>query len=184
MILSNKIIELIKAESLLLFDKAGDFAILSSYIFKKTGRNIGVTTLKRLFCYINDDRKASDYTLNTIALYLGHPSWEKFSASMKIDSDWNFSDDTVYIQAVNPGSRIQIQYLNRKVSFEVKEKDGTNVLAVIAAENGSLKNGDILYVYKIRSNEILEAEKVFRGTSIGNYRTNGEIKSIVITYNN
>lgn len=50
-----------------MFDKAVDFGLLSSYIYKDTGRTIGVTTLKRLFNYINDERKTSEYTLNTIA---------------------------------------------------------------------------------------------------------------------
>lgn len=31
-----------------MFDKAVDFGLLSSYIYKDTGRTIGVTTLKRL----------------------------------------------------------------------------------------------------------------------------------------
>lgn len=63
MILNNAIIEDLKEKSGLLFDKAGDFSILSSLIFDETGRTIGATTLKRLFYYIKDDRKASEYTL-------------------------------------------------------------------------------------------------------------------------
>ena len=51
MILNNAIIEDLKEKSGLLFDKAGDFSILSSLIFDETGRTIGVTTLKRLFYY-------------------------------------------------------------------------------------------------------------------------------------
>lgn len=82
MILNNKIIEDIKRESHLLFDKAGDFALLGSLIFEKTERTIGVNTLKRLFCYINDDRKSSDYTLNTIALYLGYSSWDEYASAI------------------------------------------------------------------------------------------------------
>ena len=72
MTLNNIIIEKIKKRSKLLFDKAGDFDLLSMYVFNETGRTIGVTTLKRLFNYVDDDRKASDYTLNTIAIYLGY----------------------------------------------------------------------------------------------------------------
>ena len=69
MILNDTIIDDIKRKSGLMFDKAVDFGLLSSYIYKDTGRTIGVTTLKRLFNYINDERKTSEYTLNTIALY-------------------------------------------------------------------------------------------------------------------
>ena len=181
MILNEKIIEKIKKESCLKFDKAGDFPILSSQIFKKTKRNIGVTTLKRLFCYINDNRHASEYTLNTIALFLGYPSWDNLTSEIRIDSEWNFDDETIYIQAVDPGTQILVQYLDRKVCFEVIEIEGVNVLRVKTVENGSLQCGDILYIHKIRIGEILEAEKVIRGTAVGNYRTNGEIKSISLS---
>lgn len=53
MILNDTIIDDIKRKSGLLFDKAGDFDLLSTYVYKETGRTIGVTTLKRLFGYIN-----------------------------------------------------------------------------------------------------------------------------------
>ena len=56
MILNDTIIDDIKRKSGLMFDKAVDFGLLSSYIYKDTGRTIGVTTLKRLFNYINDER--------------------------------------------------------------------------------------------------------------------------------
>ena len=180
MILNKRIIEDIKNESGLLFDKAGDFALLASLIYKKTKRNIGVTTLKRLFCYINDDRKASEYTLNTIALYLGFSSWDEYTSLQKIESDWGFNDESIYIQALDPGTQITIKYLNRKVSFLVKELDGNNILEVSGVENGSLQVGDILHVHKIKKDSILEAESVIRGTSHGNYKTNGEINFIEI----
>lgn len=180
MILNKRIIEDIKNESGLLFDKAGDFALLATLIYKKTKRNIGVTTLKRLFCYINDDRKASEYTLNTIALYLGFSTWDEYTSLQKIESDWGFDDESIYIQALDPGTLLTIKYLNRKVSFLVKELDGNNVLEVSGVENGSLQVGDILHVHKIKKGSILEAESVLRGTSHGNYKTNGEINFIEI----
>lgn len=180
MILNIRIIEDIKSESGLLFDKAGDFALLATLIFKKTKRNIGVTTLKRLFCYINDDRKTSEYTLNTIAQYLGFSSWEEYTTLQKIESDWGFEDESIYIQALDPGMQLTIKYLNRTVRFLVKEMDGNNVLEVTGVENGSLMVGDILHVYKIKKGSILEAECVVRGGTRGNYRTNGEVSIIDI----
>ena len=180
MILNKRIIEDIKNESGLLFDKAGDFALLASLIFKKTKRNIGVTTLKRLFCYINDDRKASEYTLNTIALYPGFSTWDEYTSLQKIESDWGFEDESIYIQALNPEMLLTIKYLNKTVKFLVKELDGNNVLEVYGVENGSLQVGDILYVYKIKKGSILEAECVIRGSNHGNYKTNGEIHLVEI----
>lgn len=180
MILNNAIIEDVKERSGLLFDKAGDFAILASLIFKATGRSIGVTTLKRLFYYINDDRKASEYTMNTIALYVGYNSWDEYSASKNLDSDWSFPEETLYIHALDVNTRICIQYLNRKVNFVVVEHEGENHLKVESGENSSLKAGDLLFVYRIRKGEILEAERVIRGDMIGNYKTHGEVMNIEV----
>ena len=110
MILNNAIIDDIKRNSGLLFDKAGDFGLLSTYIFKETGRTIGVTTLKRLFNYINDERKTSEFTLNTIALYVGYQSWEDYSIAKKLNSEWGYKDETIYISALEIGTRIKLQY--------------------------------------------------------------------------
>lgn len=181
MILNNAIIEDVKEKSGLLFDKAGDFGILSSLIFKATGRSIGITTLKRLFYYINDDRKASEYTMNTIALYVGYKSWDEYSASKNLDSEWGFADETIYVHALEEGTNISIQYLDRKVNFTVVNHEGENHLKVVSCENSSLKDGDLLFVYRIRKGEILEAEKVIRGNMIGNYKTHGEVMSIEIS---
>ena len=175
MILNNAIIEDIKEKSSLLFDKAGDFSILSSLIFKETGRNIGVTTLKRLFCYINDDRRASEYTLNTIALYVGYKSWQEYSSAKNLVSDWGYNDETLYIHALEVNTKIFIQYLDRKITFIVVNHEGENYLKVVSSDNSSLKTDDLLLVYRIRKGDILEAEKVIRGNNIGNYKTHGEI---------
>lgn len=180
MILNKSTIEDIKQVSGLYFDKAGDYGLLSMKILNATGRSIGVTTLKRLFNYINDDRKASAYTMNTIALYLGYNSWKEYVVSKDIDSVWGFDDDTIYVNNLSIGTTMFIQYLNRKVTFKVIEHEGNKVLQVTGSENSSLKIGDYLYIFKIRKGEFLEAEKVVRSTSIGNYKTNGEVSVVKI----
>lgn len=178
MTLNNKIIEKLKQSSGLLFDKAGDFDLLSDDIFKKTERTIGITTLKRLFNYIYDDRKTNEYTLNTIALYLGYSDWSTLTKDINIDSAWNFDDDTVYVHALDLGTKVEVTYLDRCVQFVVTQRNGQNILSVKKVENSSLKVGDECEIYQIRKGEILEAKQVYRGKSIGNYRTNGEVSSV------
>lgn len=180
MILNSQIIQSIKDKSGLLLDKAKDFEILCGLIFKETGRTIGVNTLKRLLGYIVDDRKTIPYTLNTIALFLNHKSWKDLCEAVRIDSDWDFEDEAIYIHDLDVGDEIDVAYLDRKVSFLVSVIDGTKVLKVKSVENSSLRPGDILYVYKIQKGDIIEAEKVIRGSKIGNYKTNGEVSQICI----
>ncbi len=178
MTLNNKIIDKLKQKSGLLFDKAGDFDLLSMYIYKETKRTIGVTTLKRLFNYINDDRKANEFTLNTIALYLGYENWETFIREVNVESIWGYDDDTVYIHALEPGTRLEVSYLNRVVVFVVATRDGQNVLRVEKAENSSLHIGDECEIYRLCKGSIIEAKRVYRGMNVGNYKTQGEVSSI------
>lgn len=69
--------------------------------------------------YINDERKTNEYTLNTLALFLGFSTWASFKNSNNIDSEWNFVDDAVYIKSLDEGSLITIKYLDRVVDFTV-----------------------------------------------------------------
>lgn len=180
MILNSRIIDSIKNKSGLKFDKAKDFEIFCGMVYSETGRTIGVTTVKRLLGYIEDDRKTIPYTLNTIALYLNHKSWKELCETVRIDSDWDFEDEAIYIHSLDIGDEIEVAYLDRKVSFVVSVNDGTKVLSVKSVENSSLKPGDILFVYKIQKGDIIEAEKVIRGSKTGNYKTNGEVSKITI----
>lgn len=178
MVFNSQIVEKLKEKSGLSFDKSIDFELLCDSIFKQTGRTIGLTTIKRLLGYISDDRHTNDYTLNTIGIYLGFPSWEKMCSTLRIDSDWGFKDETFYIEDLDEGTRIGVKYLNRTVLFEVESYNGNKVLRVMETENSSLELGDLLFVEHIRKGEILEAKKVIRGNNKGNYRTNGEILEI------
>ena len=178
MTLNNKIITLLKNKSGLEFDKAGDFDLLSTFIFKNTKRTIGVTTLKRLFNYINDDRKANEYTLNTIAIYLEYENWVELVNKVNLDSVWGYEDETVYVQALEMGSHIEISYLNRNVIFLAIKRDEKIMLRVEKSENSSLRVGDECDICYIRKGSILEARHVYRGSNIGNYKTQGEISSI------
>lgn len=182
MILNEEIIKQIMTKSGLLLEQAKDISVLADKIFADTGRNIGVTTLKRLFGTINDSRKTNEYTLNTIAMYLGYATWQKYTETNSIDSVWNFSEDETYhVQELAIGANVCVEYLNREVSFVVIRRDGINVLEVVSVKNSSLQKGDILYVHKISVGKILQADKVIRGKNIGNYKTNGEVFEVNVT---
>ncbi len=182
MILNEQIIKQLKEKSGLLLEQAKDYSVLAGKIFSETGRNIGVTTLKRLLGTVNDSRKTNEYTLNTIALYLGYETWQNFTEANSIDSVWNFSEDeTFYIQKLATDTILTVEYLDREVSFVVIQQDGQNVLKVVSAKNSSLQKNDILYIHKISVGKILQADKVIRGEQIGNYKTNGEVHEINIT---
>lgn len=171
---------MIKEKSGLAFDKTKDYDSLCDIIFSATSRTIGVNTIKRLMGYIIDDRKTNEYTLNTIAIYLGFKDWEELCNSIRFDSDWNFNDEAIYVEDLPCGCKVSVKYLNREVTFMVVTNKNAKMLQVIDAQNSSLTVGDILDVDNLRIGDFLEAKKVYRGDTIGNYRTNGEIKDVLI----
>lgn len=180
MVLDTVTIDQIKAKTGLQFNKVKDFVALSEMILKETGRNIGITTLKRLMGNINDTRKAYIFTLDTIALYLGFPSWYDYLGQINRDSDWDYQDDSIYIVDQEIGKTFELKYFNRVVILQVIHHNGQNALKVIDSKNSSLKKGDILIVHRIKKGEILEAEQVIRGTKKGNYKTRSAITSIKV----
>lgn len=160
------------------FDKVKDYDVLCDRICLSTNRSIGVNTIKRLMGYLDDTRKTNVYTLNTIALYLGCKTWEELCGTIRIDSDWNYIDETIYIDELPINSEITIKYLNRVVKFKVVVFKGKSMLQVQDSLNSSLQKGDILDIKHIREGQALEAKVVYRGDRLGNYKTNGEISHI------
>ena len=177
-VLDKVVIDNIKQKSGLSFEQSKDYNQLSTLILAKTGRSIGCTTLKRLMGNIDDAREATEYTLNTIAQYLGAESWNSFIRQMSIESEMCYDDDSVYVRQLNLGQKIRVTYLNRIVVFEVISHLGSKALKVIDVKNGSLEKEDIAIVYRIRKGYILEAERIIRGDDEWNYKTQGVITDI------
>lgn len=180
MVFSEQIIEKIKEESGLPFNKAADFNSLSEMILDRTGQTVGITTLKRLFGYIADIRDTNKSTLDIIAKFLSFESWDKYESTIRIDSDWQMDSETIWIENLPLNSIVEVSYLNRTVSFQVISSESRKALKVLNVSNSSLQAGDIAFIDKIRKGERLEARKVCRGKSLGSYKTNGEVKVITI----
>lgn len=178
--LSKVTINEIKQKSGLNFEMVKDFEAFGEMIYETTGRRLGVTTLKRLFGNIDDERKPILYTLNTLALYLGFSSWEEYNNKHSFDSDYDYNDDTVYISQLMPDTIINVTYLDRNVIFRVIQHDAIKALRVESSVNSSLQIGDIVILYSLKEGSCIEATQVIRGRSLGNYKTHGEITSIKI----
>ena len=97
-VLSGLIINDIKIKSGLSFEMAKDYDTLANLILQRTGRSIGVNTLKRLMGRISDAREATLFVLNTIAIYLGADSWEAYNRGLDKESVIGFVDDSVIVR--------------------------------------------------------------------------------------
>ncbi|MGL5893257.1 MAG: hypothetical protein ACRCZM_01400 [Bacteroidales bacterium] len=145
----------------------------------ETSRSMGITTLKRLMGYIHDDRKTNEYTLNTLAIYLGAKKWKDYVESNNVNSEWQFEDNSIHIDSLQLNVCLLVKYLDREVLFQVNLFEDKKVLKVILTKNSSLNKGDILFVERVKKGEIIVASKVIRGSNIGNYRTNSEVTDVI-----
>lgn len=182
MFLPTATIEQIKELTGLSLDKASDFDALADMISAKTSNRLGVTTLKRLIGYISDDRATNKSTLNILAKFLGFTSWDRYWATVNLDSTWNEEDEAVWVQELPVGTTIEVLYLNRKVTFEKVTFNEKPALKVIKSINASLDLDDVAMISKIKRGERLEASKVIRGDYSGAYHTNGEVRDFFITF--
>lgn len=55
-----------------------DFELLSEEIFNKTGSNLSLTTLKRIWGKVDYQSQPSSTTLNVLAQYLGYAHWREY----------------------------------------------------------------------------------------------------------
>lgn len=177
-VLSDIIIAEIKEKSGLSFEQAKDFTSLAAQMVERTSRSIGATTLKRLMGDIDDAREATEFTLNTIAQYLGYDSWADYNRRLDFDSQIDYADGSVYPDKLAAGSSLKVGYLNREVTFVVERVAHGNALRVVGCKNGSLMEGDLAFIHRIRKGCPLEAERVIRGDDEWNYRTRGEVTDI------
>jgi hypothetical protein len=58
---------------------------LAADIFSKSGYRLSSSTIKRLFGFITTTSKPNQYTLDSIAIYLGYESWLQFSNSNTLE---------------------------------------------------------------------------------------------------
>lgn len=73
---------------------ARDCEPLATEISQSTGGTVSASTIKRLLGFVKTSSKPSQYTLDTIAIYLGFPDWNKFiSSEVKISAEESNSLD-------------------------------------------------------------------------------------------
>jgi len=178
--LSEITINEIKQKSGLTFETVKDYETLGNLIYSSIGRRLGATTLKRLFGNIEDERKPILYTLNTLAMYLGCKSWEDYNKKHDLSSEYDYTDDAVYISQLELGTRVYVKYLNREVSFLVVQHEQQKALKVVSCINSSLQENDLVFIYRLKLGTCIEATQILRDKSIGNYKTHGEITDLSI----
>lgn len=121
-----------------------DFNTLSIKILKKTQNTISVSSLKRLWGYVQYRSMPSPSTLNILARFNGYSDWETFAkenSTATSETSEFLQGEILDLENVQKGEKIEINWERNKRCLIQNIKD--NIFRVIEADNIKLKEGDI-----------------------------------------
>jgi hypothetical protein len=95
-------------------DNPRDCDLLSSEIFKRTGRNISSTTLRRFFGMLSSNTELSRYSLDTLAKFCGSANYENFCHEFGLLSDLITYDFKEVISEIEILSKFTLNSITRK----------------------------------------------------------------------
>ena len=142
---------------------------LSADISHRLNEIIGVTTLKRLFGFVNDVKMPRQITLDILARYSGFDTYELMIRELGVEGDSGFeSDPDVDSANLNPGDRVTFTYLpDREVTLEYL---GSLNFKVLTSKGSSLLPGDVAVIPIFCLNQPLRIEFVKRAkVDLGRY---------------
>lgn len=162
-------IEDLKKECELMLGKTmvspANFDELSLHIKKSTGKNVSVSTLKRIWGYVNYPHKPSNEILSILSCYVGYRDWHDFSnADPSIESSDFIGKDIVKSSDLSTGNRIQLGW--KPDRFCILEYLGNAEFKVTEARNSKLKEGDVFSCNVLAKGEPLICHEVRRGAEL------------------
>ena len=127
-------------------NNVSDLKSLKTDIYRKTSKELGFNTLRRLFGFLPYTNPNKN-TLNILSNYVGYESYIVFLKKFKLDREWNDWDYVNDMLLENELSQNHIQWLNRKktsnqyyklltylISNLILKKDAPNLSILFAQE--------------------------------------------------
>ena len=114
-----------------------------SMVLHQMKQSVSVATLKRLWGYVGDVHQPRLATLNSLACYIGHNSFEEFCSWLKSNTGFDssaFLTEHLSISKLNAGDEIEIGWApNRVVRLQYL---GDALFKVLESCNSKLQEGD------------------------------------------
>lgn len=150
-----------------------DFVNLASAIATKTGRTIGLSTLKRLWGYVKDQSGTTFATLSLLSRYVGYNDWDSFCTFASVLNDYSDSgfnaDDIVESRLLEPGTKVALSLGSNKRCLIVKTEH-PDKFEVVSSENIKLMAGDSVRIACMALGRPFYATDCRRGANpLGNY---------------
>lgn len=138
-----------------------DFNELLLSIHATTGRDISLSTVKRMWGYVSYCHQPSLNTLTTLAQYVGFNDWDNFCNLRDKKSDSDFIMGDTDINAMKSGTTVTLKWgVNKSCKLN---SIGGKRFVVIHAENIKLAPGDELTVDFFSTGQPLYMKNIIRG---------------------
>ncbi|MCH5214145.1 MAG: hypothetical protein J1E97_03055 [Muribaculaceae bacterium] len=142
-----------------------NFNEFSLRLRKATGRSVSVSTLKRIWGYVDYPHEPSTEVLSILAAFAGYRDWYDFrSADAVVDSSDFLSSDIVRASDLMPGAKVQLRWKPDRVC--VAEYLGNSEFRVTEAENGKLNVGDVFSCAVMAKGEPMICQDVRRAGEV------------------
>ena len=124
-------------------ETSNDFIFLSGEIRGRLNENLSVSTLKRLWGYVDGYASVRSSTLDILARFTGFPDWETFVSDYceteGVQSSHRVVGESLYAKDLKTGERVEIQWNpNRRCMLIYM---GDNLFEVSESVNAKLKAG-------------------------------------------
>lgn len=165
-----------------------DFDMLAADIFRRTGRTIGISTLKRIWGYVSAGHSTSFSSLTVLSRYAGYHDWEVFcertaDEAVLASSTSGFGIDTIIAcHTLEIGTELQLRWLPDKWCI-LRKTGQPDLFRVIKSVNIKLAEGDTGRLNSVQVGVPLVLTACRRGDDpIGTYRgvTRQGLESVAI----
>lgn len=125
-------------------ETSNDFIFLSGEIRGRLNENLSVSTLKRLWGYVDGYASVRLSTLDILARFVGFPDWETFVSDYceveSVQSSHRVVSESLFAKDLNVGDNVEIRWNpNRRLLLNYL---GDNMFTITESENAKLKVGD------------------------------------------
>ena len=123
---------------------SNDFIFLSGEIRGRLNENISVSTLKRLWGYVDGYASVRQSTLDILVRFIGFPDWETFVSDYcevdGVQSSHRVAGESLSVKDLSIGDNVEIQWNpNRRLLLNYL---GDSMFTITESENAKLKAGD------------------------------------------
>lgn len=146
-----------------------DCEALAGDISHNTGYTVSGSTIKRLMGFVKGIQEPRLYTLDAIAEYLGHPSFEDLIKEFDTSSYSDFVEiESLGLADIKVNEHIKFTYQpNREITVKYLKENSFEIIEVV---NSKLQEGDIINFNQIVLSHPLFIKDVIRKqNSLGQY---------------